>query len=41
MIEYPTKRVPIFIGKPEPTMVNYVMGKYYRFKIDMSHINKK
>lgn len=28
MIEYPTKRVPIFIGKPEPTMINFVMEKY-------------
>ena len=28
MIEYSTKRTPIFIGKPEPTMINFVMEKY-------------
>ena len=28
MIEYATGRMPIFIGKPEPTMINYSMKKY-------------
>lgn len=34
MIEYATKRKPIFIGKPEPTMINFVMEKY---GIDREH----
>ena len=28
MIEYATKRVPIYIGKPEPTMIDFVIKKY-------------
>ena len=28
MLEYAIGRLPIFIGKPEPTMINYVMKKF-------------
>ena len=28
MLEYAIGRLPVFIGKPEPTMINYVMKKF-------------